>query len=56
MLPHRRRLPRRGDRKAARAKKRAAFAMRCSFQRIDKVDALPSKACKQSFDGCINLL
>jgi len=26
------------------------------LQRIDKVDALPSKACKQAFDGCINLL
>ena len=27
-----------------------------AFQRINKVDALPSKACKQSFNGCINLL
>ena len=25
-------------------------------QSIDKVDALPSKVCKQSFDGNINLL
>ena len=27
-----------------------------SAQRIDKVGALPSKVCKQSFDGYINLL
>ena len=29
---------------------------RMLLQSIDKVDALPSKVCKQSFDGCINLL
>jgi len=27
-----------------------------SPQRIDKVDALPSKDFKQSFDGCIHLV
>ena len=26
------------------------------FQSIDKVDTLPSKVCKQTFDGNINLL
>ena len=26
------------------------------LQSIDQVDALPSKVCKQSFDGYINLL
>ncbi len=27
-----------------------------AIQSINEVDALPSKACKQSFDGNINLL
>ncbi len=30
--------------------------LRAPAQSIDKVDALPSKACKQSFDGNIHLL
>ena len=32
------------------------FKRPCIFQSIDFVDALPSKVCKQSFDGNINLL
>jgi len=37
-------------------KRNQAHGNLIALQRIDKVDALPSKACKQSFDGCINLL